>query len=176
MGFLGYPWGMLGTSQYSVTPLIQAASLTGVWGVTFLVMLANSVIAHYVRAVAARERLRAAPGIVLIACLAFCLAWAGAGAISDAARVRGTPERSVRLALVQQNHDPRKDDYWATFATLRRLTDEALQQRPDLVVWSETAFVPNITALERGGPEAVPAGRAWSGTSFPTRRGPAPGS
>ena len=144
MGFLGYPWGMLGTSQYSVTPLIQAASLTGVWGITLLVVLANSVIAHYVRATAAGQRPRAAPGIVLLSSLALCLAWAGLGAISDAARARGTSERSVRLALIQQNHDPRKDDYWATFATLRRLTDEALRQKPDLVVWSETAFVPNI--------------------------------
>ncbi len=144
MGFLGYPWGMLGTSQYSVTPLIQAASLTGVWGITLLVLLANSVIAHYVRAAAAGERPRAVPAIVLLSFLAFCLAWAGLGAISDGARARGAAEHSVRLALIQQNHDPRKDDYWATFATLRRLTDEALRRKPDLVVWSETAFVPNI--------------------------------
>ena len=33
MGFLGYPWGMLGASQYTVIPVIQVASLTGVWGV-----------------------------------------------------------------------------------------------------------------------------------------------
>jgi len=156
MGFLGYPWGMLGTSQYSVTPLIQAASLTGVWGITLVVVLANSVIAHYVGAAAARERPRAVPGIVLLASLAFCLAWAGVGAISDAARARGTAGRSVRLALVQQNHDPRKDDYWATFATLRRLTDEALRQRPDLVVWSETAFVPNIRRWSREDPSQYP--------------------
>jgi apolipoprotein N-acyltransferase len=156
MGFLGYPWGMLGTSQYSVTPLIQAASLTGVWGITFLVVLANSVIVHYVGAAAAGERLRAAPGIVLTACLAFCLAWAGAGAVSDAARPRGAAERSVRVALVQQNHDPHKDDYWATFATLRRLTDEALKQKPDLVVWSETAFVPNIRRWSVEDPKQYP--------------------
>ena len=47
MGFLGYPWGMLGASQYSVIPIIQISSLTGVWGVTFLIVLCNSVIAWY---------------------------------------------------------------------------------------------------------------------------------
>ena len=41
------PWGMLGASQYSVIPLIQIASLTGVWGVTFLMTLCNAVIAWY---------------------------------------------------------------------------------------------------------------------------------
>ena len=56
MGFLGYPWGMLGTSQYAVIPVIQIASLTGVWGVTFLVTLCNTVLADYARAAAARVR------------------------------------------------------------------------------------------------------------------------
>jgi apolipoprotein N-acyltransferase len=156
MGFLGYPWGMLGTSQYSVTPLIQAASLTGVWGITFLLVLANSVIAHYTRAAMFRERPRAAPGVVLGAGLAFCLAWAGVGAITDAGPSRGAPPRSVRLALVQQNADPRKDDYSATFDTLRRLTDEARAQKPDLVAWSETAFVPNIRRWSREDPKQYP--------------------
>ena len=62
MGFLGYPWGMLGATQYAVTPIIQVASLTGVWGVTFLVTLCNTVLAGYVRAAAARARASAGPG------------------------------------------------------------------------------------------------------------------
>jgi apolipoprotein N-acyltransferase len=48
------------------------------------------------------------------------------------------------MALIQQNSDPRKDDYAETWQTLRRLSEEALRQKPDLLVWSETAFVPNI--------------------------------
>ena len=61
----------------------------------------------------------------------------------------------MRLALVQQNDDPRKDDYRAVFDTLRRLTDRALAERPDMVVWSETAFVPNIRRWSRGGSRGV---------------------
>jgi apolipoprotein N-acyltransferase len=144
MGFLGYPWGMLGASQYAVTPVIQVASLTGVWGVTFLVMLCNSVLAAYARAAAAKTRAAAGPGIVLAACLGGSLVVGGVGAWQDAARTRDAPPRTVRLALVQQNDDPRKDDYREVFDTLRRLTDSSLGQRPDMVVWSETAFVPNI--------------------------------
>jgi len=32
----GFPWNLLGASQYRMVPLIQVASLTGVYGVSFL--------------------------------------------------------------------------------------------------------------------------------------------
>jgi len=37
LGFLGYPYGVLGYSQWQVIPLIQIAAITGVWGVSALV-------------------------------------------------------------------------------------------------------------------------------------------
>ena len=36
--FSGFPWSFLGVSQYQLVPLIQIASLTGVYGVSFLVV------------------------------------------------------------------------------------------------------------------------------------------
>ena len=45
-GFLGYPWGLWGASQYRFIPLIQAASITGVWGIGFIVVLVNSCLAR----------------------------------------------------------------------------------------------------------------------------------
>lgn len=53
----------------------------------------------------------------------------------------------TRIALVQQNSDPRKHDYDATLDTLITLSEEVTNTVPgvDLVAWSETAFVPNIT-------------------------------
>jgi apolipoprotein N-acyltransferase len=147
MRFLGYPWGMLGASQYSIIPLIQISSLTGVWGVTFLVILSNSVIAGYITPLTSlREvKTRWVPAVVLAAAFALSLGW-GIHKIKEsapAAQPAGMG-RTVRLSLVQQNADPRKDDYRAVFDTLTRLTDEALRDEPDIVVWSETAFVPNI--------------------------------
>ncbi len=167
MGFLGYPWGMLGASQYSVIPIIQISSLTGVWGVTFLVVLCNSCAAWYLgRALKARSigrraagasfiRWRVGPAVVLAAALAFTLGWAGWNVFSEAARSTAGA-RSVRLALIQQNDDPRKNDYRLVFDTLRGLTDRALALRPDLVVWSETAFVPNIRRWSHEDPAAYP--------------------
>jgi apolipoprotein N-acyltransferase len=142
MGFLGYPWGMPGASQYSVIPVIQVASLTGVWGVTFLVVLANAVFAWYLEAVLTGTRKGPVAWLVLLGAVTFTIAFAGIQFVQEARA--GPAGRSVRLALVQENADPRKDDYREVFDTLRRLTDRSLASDPYLVVWSETAFVPNI--------------------------------
>jgi apolipoprotein N-acyltransferase len=45
VGVLGYPWGLIGTTQYRFIPLIQVASITGVWGVNFVVILCNTALA-----------------------------------------------------------------------------------------------------------------------------------
>ncbi len=182
-GFLGYPWGMLGTSQYAFTPLIQVASLTGVWGVSFLVLLVNTALAELAaaclpaapppeanpgRASASPRRkpggrpapaARALPAL-LTAAAAFLAGLVGGLLVLGAATPEpgGGASRTVRVALVQQNSDPRKDDYEQTFATLTRLTDAALRRQPDLdlVAWSETAFVPNIRRWSRENPGQYP--------------------
>lgn len=45
VGVLGYPWGLVGTTQYRLLPLIQIASIAGVWGVDFVVLLCNASLA-----------------------------------------------------------------------------------------------------------------------------------
>jgi len=56
---------------------------------------------------------------------------------------------TARLALIQDSTDPWRggfEAYKRNFATLRSLSLDALSEdpKPDLVVWSETAFVPRI--------------------------------
>lgn len=151
IGFLGFPWSMLGPSQYHFLSLIQMAAVTGVWGVTFVVTLVNSTLAHlairlYEKRDQALSNRRAvletfAPfgaSVLVIALLA------GIGSATVAALSSQPPLRKVRVALIQQDTDPHKNDYTNTFDILKKLTNEALKSKPYLVVWSETAFVPNI--------------------------------
>ncbi|MFW5745507.1 MAG: apolipoprotein N-acyltransferase [Spirochaetota bacterium] len=156
-GFLGYPWALAAHSQYSVLPIIQMAEVTGVWGVSFLVLLGNSAIAEFVGAAinrfsARRTTLHRHPP----ATVRRSFGWlTGATLLIGAVALAGTvvlalhPEppddaRVVTVAQIQQNNDPRKSDYENTFETLTTLTDATMEADPDLVVWSETAFVPNI--------------------------------
>ncbi len=154
LGFLGYPWGMLGASQYAVLPLIQISSITGVWGVTFVMTMVNSAAAWYACGALSRTRRGPRALVTLAAVAVVTLGWGGVR-LAEAARAP-LPGRTVRLALVQQNDDPRKSDYGAVFNTLRQLTGEALARNPDLVVWSETAFVPNIRRWSTEDPSVYP--------------------
>ena len=152
LGFLGYPWGMIGTSQYTAPLVMQTASLGGVWMVSFLVLLVNSVAAGTLTDALKRTLRGRAATACLFACFIAAFGWgqwrlstAGGGALrADGAGADVRPAGSVRMALVQQNSDPRKNDYGETWQDLRRLSEAALADRPDLLVWSETAFVPNI--------------------------------
>ena len=160
-GFLGYPWALAGHSQYAALPVIQIASLTGVWGVSFVVLLANSAIAEFLGSVFSRvsaERsgmkvARAGPRSDTVrrslGSLTVVAAVLGVIVLSSSIILASGPgqndnSRTVRVAQVQQNNDPRKFNYEDTLDTLTRLTDSTLSQSPDLIVWSETAFVPNI--------------------------------
>ena len=169
VGFLGYPWGLVGHGQYANLPLIQVSSVTGVWGVSFLVLLVNSALAELALVgldrlfpgtnrlfAGARSRVAirshvpthrryspaflAAGGTAAVLALVMLLGGLALTADSQAQ----ASQQSVRIALIQQNSDPRKHDYSRTFGSLTTLTDAALASSPDLVAWSETAFVPNI--------------------------------
>jgi apolipoprotein N-acyltransferase len=152
LGFLGYPWGMIGTSQYAVALVTQIASIGGVWMVTFLVLLVNGTASEIITAALQRTRRSGAAFLCLFACFVVAFGWAqwrlstagGGVRRAEGAETGAQPAGTVRLALVQQNSDPRKSDYEETWRTLRGLSDSTLAARPDLIVWSETAFVPNI--------------------------------
>ncbi|MCL2093501.1 MAG: apolipoprotein N-acyltransferase [Treponema sp.] len=150
LGFLGYSYGVTGYSQWSFIPLIQIASITGVWGVSALVVFPSAFLASALaeEGFFRRERLSACVWVLLLgASLVYGLFF--------------TPDYSgaptFKAALIQHNTDPWEanraetplmiyEAYRQDLRVLRRLSNEALQARPDtdLVVWSETAFVPRI--------------------------------
>ncbi|MBF0564062.1 MAG: apolipoprotein N-acyltransferase [Nitrospirae bacterium] len=41
----GFPWSFLGYTQYRALPLIQVSNITGVYGVSFILVMSNAVIA-----------------------------------------------------------------------------------------------------------------------------------
>jgi len=157
VGFMGYPWAMLGVSQYNFISLIQTASITGVWGVSFLVYASNSVLAYLL---AGRRTLAGVSGGPARLSLAVLLLAVSASVLGGKVYLSLQPEPSAdpenesgadpaplpraTVALIQQNTDPRKNDYEEGLEILKKLTDQALVYEPDLVAWSETAFVPNI--------------------------------
>ncbi|TVQ36068.1 MAG: apolipoprotein N-acyltransferase [Spirochaetaceae bacterium] len=161
IGVLGYPWGLIGTAPYRFLPLIQIASLTGVWGVEFIVILSSAGIAWALDTVPlGRSRLRhdwwrysamadARPPLVTLSAvlvLSVVTGWAMLARL-DARLADNQTVRSAVLVLIQQNTDPRKHEYREHLAKLYAITDEALaglDEPPDLVVWPEGGFPVDI--------------------------------
>ena len=46
IGFLGYPWGLVAYPAGAFLPLIQFVDVTGIWGLSFLMALINSLVAE----------------------------------------------------------------------------------------------------------------------------------
>jgi apolipoprotein N-acyltransferase len=130
--FSGFPWSLLGYSQYTVLPIIQFADITGVYGVSFLIVLVNAAVAEF--SMNRRNwQVVAATALVLALVLGY-----------GSARLRA-PEQGegITISVVQGNIE--QDKKWdpayqaETIAVYKRLTREGLAQRPDLVIWPETA-------------------------------------
>lgn len=146
-GFLGYAYGISGYSQWENLALIQIASVTGVWGVCALVVFPSAYLAA-----ALSDGLRGFRPFLRahrVAPILWAAALAGTLVFGVFSRVDYSASPTKRIALIQHNTDPWRgglEAYRENYRTLKRLSEEALAgpQKPDLVVWSETAFVPRI--------------------------------
>jgi len=136
----GFPWGLLGYSQHRVLPVIQIAEVSGVYGVSFLVVAVNAAIA----ALFGLGWRRATVGVVAtIALLAGSIGF-GAYALARehaAASDRGRP--SIPVAVIQPSIE--QSLKWnpaheaEVLAIHENLTLEAGALHPSLIVWPETA-------------------------------------
>ena len=144
-GFLAYSYGNLGYSQWDFLPLIQIADLVGVWGVSLLVVFPSALLGRaFADGLAAlREQWRAyvAPAAIYVAVVAGVVAYGLVSPVNTAA------DRQWKVALVQQDVDPWKGGFAAyrrSLDVLERQSQAALASRPEIVIWSETSFVPAI--------------------------------
>jgi apolipoprotein N-acyltransferase len=128
----GFTWGHLSQSQHNVPYLLKAAGLAGGWGIGFLLVIVNVLLAEALWRARAGERVKGTRVAVLaIAILALPL-------LMPAPSADGVP---VTIAIVQGNVPDRPVSFAKELAILRshaHLTEE-LPEEVDLVVWPESA-------------------------------------
>jgi len=134
----GFPWGNLGYTQAPLASLIQVADITGVYGVSWLVVLGNTAIAAFL------YRFHMKTGVIA---LAVCVAGATAYGAWRVEVVKGLQSLAVpfTVGVVQGNIDQSKK--WdpafqqETLRRYQRLSMEASVRvpAPELLVWPETA-------------------------------------
>ena len=137
----GFPWGLLGYSQYRNPALLQASAWGGILAVSFLVMAANAGGALLMlRPAGIRVRIA---GAVLIAVLG--LSWAGGvlamrrGDRQEAIDAGGAIQVAAVQANVPQDRkwDPRSAA--GTLSDLSRLSRGAASGGARLIVWPESS-------------------------------------
>jgi apolipoprotein N-acyltransferase len=138
--FIGFPWAALGYSQYRSHDLVQVVEITGVYGLSALLVLFNVVVAELVRQPAGAARRLVLALVVLTILVAGLPLWGRWRVRSIAARSPvGTLEVGIAQGNVEQDHkwDPAYQD--DTLARYRSLTTDAVARGARLVVWPETA-------------------------------------
>ncbi len=140
--FSGFPWELLGYSQYLTLPLVQIADITGVYGVSFLIVLVNAAVYRLLETFLERnwnpvkkEVLAAVLLLVLSTAYGY---WRLAGMSPQ--NKEGSP---IRIALIQGNI-PQDVKWEPKFQeeTVKTYVDLTLRTRyifPSLVIWPETA-------------------------------------
>ncbi|HEX9048819.1 MAG TPA: apolipoprotein N-acyltransferase, partial [Verrucomicrobiae bacterium] len=144
--FSGFPWSFLGVSQYQMTPLIQVAAVTGVYGVSFLVAwFGLSLYSASVMIFQQPTRRHIWQMEIVLPMLAVVACYVG-GFFSLTGHT--TPKNFLRVTAIQpsvpqtliwsSNEDNRR------FRNLLDLSQRALAtNESDLLVWPESA-VPGV--------------------------------
>lgn len=152
IGFLAFPWSYWGYSQYPFTPFVQTASVTGIYGITFILIMSNAVLAGIMFEI---KKQGGIDGLTRTIAFKKCAVFFTTAAIIIAAggvsllvdRKEDSPHETMRISMVQSCIDPW--DSWSMnrhkyLSELITLTDKAVKDDPDFIVWSESATLETI--------------------------------
>ncbi|MCX8031107.1 MAG: apolipoprotein N-acyltransferase [Thermodesulfovibrionales bacterium] len=143
--FTGFPWASLGYSQYKFLPLIQFADITGIYGVSFIILSFNGLIADifFIKKLKDKKPLFSLSPILfssicllIIAIMIFSYGFYKISQDRDGSY--------IKVAIVQGSID--QDKKWdlsyqnMVLNTYENLTLKTNSFSPDLVVWPETAL------------------------------------
>jgi len=149
LGPLAFTWGGLGYSQADRLSFLQITSLVGVWGLTWLIALANTAIANLIFCAGRETDLmrppeHALPPAILhllpVGALVLLICLFGRHILKNAPPEQGRP---LRVAIIQGSieHPKGSKDYARQFEErYPAMTLKADRLRPDLILWPETVI------------------------------------
>ncbi len=139
----GFPWCLMGYSQYEHLALIQIANVTGVYGISFLIVLGNGLIfqTFFAKTLPRRPFLKW-EWVIALVFMGATMVYGFHQLSKDQAIAKKSP--SINAAVVQANIDQSvkwKPSYQEkTLLTYFRLSQGAAPFKPGLIVWPETAL------------------------------------
>ena len=154
--FAGYPYGTIAYALYRYKVLIQVADLFGIWGINFMLVLPQALLGAWCCDRFSKTKTQHSDGLlkylknnkILVGLfIVLFVAQIIYGIIEVNYWKNAEEDNSFNVATVQHNADSWAGGYSTykrNFLNLKRMSLEALQEDPDMIVWSETAFVPSV--------------------------------
>ena len=132
-GFLAFPWGTLAHSQHNHLAFLQIATITGEYGPTFLLVMANVAVADLIIFHRRAWKKAIMSGIII----------GLAGLWGGLTLSRPMPSTPLRVAVIQPSillsDRESPAGYASSINRMERLTLTAAQAHPALIAWPETA-------------------------------------
>ena len=136
----GFPWANLGHSQYLNLPFIQMADITGVYGLSFVILLVNATLFWVFRQWTKKIFPFREVAITALILLGFLIYGYGKMNAVDRQMIQNP---SLKIGLVQGNIDQsiKWDEAFQkeTLKIYEKLSSRVAEGKPDLIIWPETA-------------------------------------
>ena len=140
--FSGLPWCIAGYSQYLNNYFIQIADITGIYGISFAIVLVNALIMIIVINIKKDRQKIILSGFYTL--LIFILFFSYGVIRSKKIDMHIANAPNTRIAVVQGNirQDVKWDAVYVTDTLNKycKLSEKASEENPDLIVWPETAL------------------------------------
>jgi len=138
---LAFPWSYIGYSATGILPFAQLSSVTGVWGLSYIILVGNIALWKLLIAYkSGADKRRPLRGVIVWAALTVAIfVW---GAVRMGAKAPQTPVS--KIAVMQSYMD---QFHWGrgSLDTAVTVTDsmvkEAAKQKPALIIFSESALL-----------------------------------
>ncbi len=141
--FTGFPWGLLGYTQYSRLALVQTADITGIYGISFLIAAVNVFFFQLI--VNGKDILKNRyflPETIILFILLVSSIYYGNMRLKEYSSEE-TGSSQANVAIVQGNIDQtlKWDEEFqaATLDIYSDLSRSSFNTDPDIIIWPETA-------------------------------------
>jgi apolipoprotein N-acyltransferase len=148
LGPIGHPGGIIGYSQTSNLPILQLASIFGVLGISFFVILINFLIYKLLSTPPKKTRLLLSLTLCILIVIPYLpLISPRFSPLSRGYARRAEGLKELKIAIIQGNHTQKAKMTSQAWPKIRadylRLTKTAAQNKARLIFWPET-FIPAL--------------------------------
>ena len=166
----GFPWASLGYSQFKTLPIIQAADITGVYGISFIIVMVNAAIASFIESITPLHpplskggsggvRQFATKYMIVTTLFIISFSIYGYWRMNLFNSQLTTHNSQLKVALIQGNieQNMKWDESYQSdvFDAHVNLTMQASREKPDLIVWPESATPFYFQADRNFGPKMI---------------------